>query len=93
MAYIHADLPHDLGHHGCFKVYLYEIGRTDLPICAYRRGAVDTAVHMLLFYLSWANRRVTLFDALDLNVPDRTYGAVIGAALNSSRSWTALANF
>jgi len=34
-----------------------------------------------------------LFDVLGLNTPDRTYGAVVRAALNSSSSWTVLADF
>jgi len=46
--------------------------------------------HTLLFCPSWMDQ---LFDILGLDASDRTYGAVVRSAVNSSRFWTTLANF
>ena len=54
--------------HGCFKTYHFEIPRNASLICVHYHATADTVIHKLLFCLSWAAERTSLFQRLRLDV-------------------------
>jgi len=47
----------------------------------------DTAMHTLLFCPSWTAERTLLFEWLELNVLDKIYGSIGGAAMCFAACW------
>ena len=76
--------------HGCFQKYLYDIKKTESPLCLYCKKDEDTAEHTFMECTHWEKQREETNLKIGKDLKTNNIGTIM---LESEEKWKAIAKY